>query len=33
MEKGLVEKGDVEASVDNMAAMLNLGSRVDLEKA
>jgi transcription initiation factor TFIID TATA-box-binding protein len=33
MEKGVVERGDVEPSVENMVAMFNLGTRVDLERA
>jgi transcription initiation factor TFIID TATA-box-binding protein len=33
MEKGVVERGEVEPSVENIVAMFNLGARVDLERA
>jgi transcription initiation factor TFIID TATA-box-binding protein len=33
MEKGVVERGEVEPSVENIVAMFNLGTRVDLERA
>jgi TATA-box binding protein (TBP), component of TFIID and TFIIIB len=33
MEKGVVERGEVEPSVENIVAMFNLGTVVDLEKA
>jgi transcription initiation factor TFIID TATA-box-binding protein len=33
MEKGVVEKGEVEPSVENIVAMFSLGAKVDLERA
>jgi len=33
MEKGVVEKGEVEPSVENIVAMFNFGAKVDLERA
>jgi transcription initiation factor TFIID TATA-box-binding protein len=33
MEKGVVERGEVEPSVENIVAMFSLGARVDLERA
>jgi transcription initiation factor TFIID TATA-box-binding protein len=33
MEKGIVERGDVEPSVENIVTMFNLGTVVDLERA
>jgi len=33
MEKGVVERGEVEPSVENLVTMFNLGTTVDLERA
>jgi transcription initiation factor TFIID TATA-box-binding protein len=33
MEKGVVERGEAEPSVENIVAMFNLGAKVDLERA